>query len=294
MDKLNIVSIPISTGRYTDFIRNMVTAASAGKSEYACVANVHMLVEAHKNRRFAEVVKEAVYVTPDGKPISWAMRLLHGIKQERVAGMTLLPDLLKAAEDAGLSVFFYGGTEAMLQKTEAHINQNFPALAVAGMHSPPFRTLTALEEKKVAEKINASGASLVFAVLGCPKQEKWMASMKGRVNAVMVGVGGALPVMIGEQKRAPYWMQKAGLEWFFRMSQEPGRLFKRYAVTNSLFVYLLLKAYLKKKSSRIRPKSFVVSKAHQAIRYRKELTATKRLHSRFPFQVRSVRDTRRK
>ncbi len=250
MDKLNVVSIPVSTGSYSDFIKNLVTSAKAKESEYACVANVHMLVEAHKNRRFAQVVEEAGYVTPDGKPISWAMWLLHGVKQERVAGMTLLPDLLAAAVDANLSVFFYGGTEEMLQKTEAHLRQHYPSLSIAGMHSPPFRNLTALEEKKVAEKINASGAGLVFAILGCPKQEKWMASMKGRVNAVMVGVGGALPVMIGEQKRAPMWMQKAGFEWLFRMGQEPGRLFKRYAVTNSLFVYLLFKAYLHKKFPR--------------------------------------------
>lgn len=247
MNKLNVLSIPVSTGSYAEFVEQLAAAAVAKKSEYACVANVHMLIEAHKNRRFAKVVKEATYVTPDGKPISWAMRLLHGVKQERVAGMTLLPDLLTAAEKAGIAVFFYGGTEAMLQKTAAYVHQHFPALKLAGMHSPPFRNLTALEEKKVAAKINASGASLVFAVLGCPKQEKWMASMKGRVEAVMVGVGGALPVMIGEQKRAPVWMQRAGLEWFFRMMQEPGRLFKRYAVTNSLFVYLLMKAYLQKK-----------------------------------------------
>ena len=118
---------------------------------------------------------------------------------------------------------------------------------VAGLYIPPFINMNDLEEKKIAEKINSSGAALVFVVLGCPKQEKWMASMKGRVNAVMVGVGGALPVMIGDQRRAPRWMQKNGLEWFYRMVQEPGRLFKRYAVTNSFFLYLLAKAYLRKK-----------------------------------------------
>lgn len=266
MDKLDVVSIPVSTGRYTDFVKNLVTMAAAKRSEYACVANVHMLVEAHKNRRFAEVVKEAGCVTPDGKPLSWALRLLHGVKQERVAGMTLLPDLLKAAEEANLSVFFYGGTEAMLQKTEAHLHQHYSTLRIAGMHSPPFRNLTALEEKRVAEKINDSGAALVFAVLGCPKQEKWMASMKGRVKAVMVGVGGALPVMIGEQRRAPLWMQEAGLEWLFRLAQEPDRLFGRYAVTNSLFVYLLLKAYLQKKLLQIGLNRLLFSFAAVSIR----------------------------
>lgn len=251
MDKLNVVSIPVSTGTYADFIKSLVATATGKKSEYACVANVHMLVEAYKNRRFAQVVREAGYVTPDGKPLSWALRLLHGIKQERVAGMDLLPDLLKEAEASKLSVFFYGATDETLEKTRTYLAKQYPHLQVAGMHSPPFRNLTALEEKKIAEKINASGASFVFVVLGCPKQEKWMAGMKGRVNAVMVGVGGALPVMIGEQRRAPQWMQKGGLEWVFRMVQEPGRLFKRYAVTNPLFLYLLMKAYLRKKVFRM-------------------------------------------
>lgn len=248
MDKLKVISIPVSTGPYVDFIRNLKTAAAAKRSEYACVANVHMLVEAYKSRRFAAAVRDADYVTPDGKPLSWALRLLYGVKQERVAGMDLLPDLLKEAEGAHLPVYFYGGTDAMLEKTKAHLQQHYPMLNFAGSYSPPFRDLTLLEEKKIAEKINASGAAFVFAVLGCPKQEKWMAAMKGRIQAVMIGVGGALPVMIGEQKRAPQWMQKAGLEWVYRLVQEPGRLFKRYAVTNTIFVYLLLKAYLQKGS----------------------------------------------
>ena len=117
------------------------------------------------------------------------------------------------------------------------------------MYSPPFRQLTSAEENNIIENINRSGAKLVFVILGCPKQERWMASAKGRVNAFMIGVGGSLPVMIGLQKRAPRWMQTAGLEWFFRLSQEPGRLFKRYAVTNTFFIYLFCKAYLRKKLS---------------------------------------------
>lgn len=247
MNKLNVLTIPVSTGSYAEFIQQLVTAAAAQKSEYACVANVHMLIEAYKNRRFAKVVKEAAYVTPDGKPVTWAMRLLYGIKQERVAGMDLLPDLVRAAEGADLPVFFYGGTEEMMRKTQTYLQRNNPALKIAGVYSPPFRNLTVLEEKRVVEKINGSGAALVFVILGCPKQEKWMASMKGRIHAVMVGLGGALPVMIGDQRRAPQWMQKSGLEWLYRLGQEPGRLFKRYAVTNSLFFYLLAKAYLRKR-----------------------------------------------
>jgi N-acetylglucosaminyldiphosphoundecaprenol N-acetyl-beta-D-mannosaminyltransferase len=105
------------------------------------------------------------------------------------------------------------------------------------------------EEREVIEKINASGANIVFVVLGCPKQEKWMASMKGKIKAVMIGIGGALPVMIGMHKRAPGWMQENGLEWFYRFYLEPKRLFKRYAVTNSVFVYLICKEIVKKQLS---------------------------------------------
>jgi len=250
MNRLNVLSIPVSTGTYAEFKKNLVLAAEAKQSQYTCVANVHMLIEAYKNKRFAQVVKHAAYITPDGKPLTWALRLLHGVKQERIAGMDLLPDLLKQAEEKNLPVFFYGGTDELLKITDTYLKKNFANLTIAGLHSPPFRQLTSLEEKRIAEKINNSGAAFVFVVLGCPKQEKWMASMLGRVNAVMIGVGGALPVMVGENRRAPRWMQNGGLEWVFRLMQEPGRLFKRYAVTNPLFLYLLTMAYLRKKFQR--------------------------------------------
>ncbi len=158
--------------------------------------------------------------------------------------MDLLPDLLQRAVASNLSVYFYGGKDDLLSETLKYLNLNFPNLKVAGSCSPPFHKLSAAEEEAHVEEINNSGAQLVFVVLGCPKQEKWMASMKGRINAMMVGIGGALPVMIGLQKRAPAWMQNAGLEWMFRFLQEPVRLFGRYSFTNSLFLYLMLKEYL--------------------------------------------------
>lgn len=257
MEKTPLLSLNISTAPYPEFIRSITQKAAAGESDYACVANVHMLVEAYKNSSFAQLVNGAGIVTPDGKPIVWALRFLHGIRQDRVDGMGLLPNLIGSAEEAGVPVFFYGGNQSTLDKTAAHLQKTHPRLQIAGLHSPPFRQLTNKEEALVIEKINGSGAKLVFVVLGCPKQETWMASMKGRVNAFMVGVGGSLPVLIGEQKRAPRWMQTGGLEWLFRLAQEPKRLFKRYAVTNSVFLYLFAKAYLRKKFS-ARPASQLV------------------------------------
>lgn len=247
MQKSKLLSMNVNTGGYADFVTAILQKSAAGESDYACVANVHMLVEAHKNPDFARVVNGASIITPDGKPLTWALKLMHGIRQDRVAGMDLLPDLLQEAEKKGLPVFIYGGSEDMLNNTEAYLQQQYPNLVLAGMHSPPFRTLTFKEEDRVVQKISNSGAKLVFVVLGCPKQERWMAAMKGRIPAFMIGIGGALPVLIGHQKRAPLWMQKSGLEWLFRLMQEPGRLARRYAVTNSYFLYLFFSAYLRKK-----------------------------------------------
>ncbi|HSK11804.1 MAG TPA: WecB/TagA/CpsF family glycosyltransferase [Phnomibacter sp.] len=215
------------------------------RSAYVCVANVHMTIEAHSDQAFANIVNNAHAVTPDGMPLVVALRILYGVVQERVTGMDLLPDLLRVAEKENFTVFFYGGTESMLKITEQHLATNYPGITEKHFYSPPFRSLSSSEEQEDILRINSTGANIVFVALGCPKQEKWMASMMGRINACMIGIGGALPVMIGLQKRAPLWMQKGGLEWFYRFMQEPGRLFKRYAITNARFCWLLSKAWLK-------------------------------------------------
>lgn len=243
--KNSLLSIELSSGFYSELLDSIRNIADEKVGRYVCVANVHMLIEAHHDKAFAAVIKNADIVTPDGMPLVWGLRLLYGIRQERVAGMDLLPDLLRAAERERLTVFFYGGTPEMLERTSDYLEKQFPALTNKHFYSPPFRPLTPEEEEAVVKRINDSGAHLVFVVLGCPKQEKWMAAMKGRIHACMVGIGGALPVMIGMQKRAPKWMQNAGLEWLYRLAQEPRRLFKRYAITNTIFIWLLLKAWAK-------------------------------------------------
>jgi N-acetylglucosaminyldiphosphoundecaprenol N-acetyl-beta-D-mannosaminyltransferase len=241
ISKKQFLGFPISIGKYQEFIQSIISEATSRRSNYMCVANVHMLVEAYNNPEFASVLRNAGKIIPDGQPIIWGLRLLYGIKQDRVAGMDLLPDLMVACMDHQLSIYIYGSTPELLGATETHLTKNYPQLSIAGLYSPPFRKLTHEEENNIVNSINASGANIVFVVLGCPKQEKWMAFMKGRINSCMIGVGGALPVMVGLQKRAPVWMQNNGLEWLYRLIQEPGRLFKRYAITNSVFIFLLLR-----------------------------------------------------
>ena len=244
MENTQFINFSISTGKYASFLSYIMFLAKKGSSSTVCVANVHMFIEAYRDNNFLRVVNNADVVTPDGQPLTWGLKLLYGIKQDRVAGMDLLPDLLVMLSEMNMPTYFYGGSDQLLKKTHTYLETKYPDLKIAGLYSPPFRPLTEKEEENIISDINASGAKVVFVILGCPKQEKWMAQMKGRINAVMIGIGGALPVMVGLQKRAPVWMQKSGLEWLFRLAQEPQRLFKRYAVTNALFIYLLLKEYV--------------------------------------------------
>jgi len=246
LERQRLISIDLSLGKYKDFIEEIIRLAKEKVSSYVCVANVHMAVEAHDNPDFQEVVNCADIVTPDGMPLVKALKLLYGIEQERVAGPDLMPDLLKAAEKEGLRVYFYGSTQEVLDAILEKIKREFPNLKVAGVYSPPFRPLSEEELDKIAEEINSVSPNIVFVSLGCPKQEKWMAYMKGKINSVMLGVGAAFPIYAGLQKRAPKVMQKLALEWFYRLLQEPRRLFKRYFYTNTKFLFLLLKELLRR------------------------------------------------
>ncbi len=247
VEKKSLINFSVSIGKYQAFIDEMTELARQKTSVVVYFANVHMYIEAYRNQAFMQLINKADMVTPDGQPLTWMLRLLYGIKQDRVAAMDFMPDMLQRMETEQLPVYFYGGTQEMLDKTDAFVKNKYPKLKVAGLYSPPFRPLTATEEDEIAAKINAAAPGIVFVFLGCPKQEKWMAVMKGKVNAVMTGVGGSVPVTIGMQKRAPQWMCKVGLEWLYRFFQEPRRLFKRYAVTNSLFLWVMFKEIIKVK-----------------------------------------------
>ena len=161
--------------------------------------------------------------------------------------MDVMPDLLKAAAQHGKSVFFYGNTQTVLDALTAQINAEHPQLRIAGAYSPPFRLLSEQEQAEVVSMINDAEADLIFVSLGCPKQEKWMAQHRGKVRGVMLGVGNAFNTYAGLETRSPAWMQKLALEWAFRLIQEPSRLWKRYLVTNSQFIWLFIRSYWKNK-----------------------------------------------
>lgn len=231
----------ISLGPYNTFVDRIIELARHKVPSYVCFANVHMVVEAHRDEQFKNVVNQATIVAPDGKPLSVFLKMFHKIKQDRVCGMDILPDLLKAAELSGRSVYFYGGEQKVLDLIESKTKKEFPNLNIAGLYSPPFRQLTEAEKEEDAARIRNSGADIVCVSLGCPKQEKWMAENVKRINACMLGLGQAFSTYAGIEKRLPKWMRALALEWVYRLVLEPKRLWKRYLYTNAEFIKMSVK-----------------------------------------------------
>jgi N-acetylglucosaminyldiphosphoundecaprenol N-acetyl-beta-D-mannosaminyltransferase len=236
-----IIGSPVTALPFDAQMKVIVGWAQQRLSKMVCVANAHMLVEAHWNPDFAEVLEKADIVTSDGMPIVWMMKLLGVHTQERVAGMDILMKLCRLSTQHSLKVYFLGCQQSVLDQMQTRLAIDFPNLAIAGMEPLPFRPMTPEEDDNVLARIQASGAHLVFVSLGCPKQEKWMAQHRSRVQAVMIGLGGAFPVYGGIKKWAPRWVREAGLEWAYRLMQEPRRLAKRYGETNQAFLWLSLK-----------------------------------------------------
>lgn len=226
---------------WDDALNRIITWAQARESRYVCICNVHSVVTTTRDVEFKIAVNNADIATPDGAPIAWTLRRFGHPGQERINGPDLMLKYLAHAERLGQVVFFYGSTEKTLEKLRAAMSSQFPRLRIGGAYSPPFRTLSYEEDEQVTDMINKSGANVVFVGLGCPKQEKWMADHRGRIKAVMIGVGAAFDYHSGVIKRAPLWWQRHGLEWLYRLGSEPRRLLKRYLVTNTLFIVGLLR-----------------------------------------------------
>lgn len=236
----NIVSVlqaGIDAVTWSEALTRISTWAAGHESRYVCICNAHSVVTTELDPDFGAVISEADMATPDGAPVAWMIRKLGYSAQQRING----PDLMwryceLAAKTGGESIYLYGGTPATLEILQQRLNEAFPTLRVAGAESPPFRSLSDDEDAATVARINASGAGTVWVSLGCPKQEKWMAAHRGRINAVMIGVGAAFDYHAGTIKRAPQWMQNIGLEWLHRLGSEPRRLWRRYLITNTLFV----------------------------------------------------------
>ncbi|MEW6447676.1 MAG: WecB/TagA/CpsF family glycosyltransferase [Bacillota bacterium] len=234
-----VLGVRVDATSFADAVSRIGGWANGFESRYVVVANVHVAMMAHDDPAYREIVNNADLVTPDGMPLVWALRVLGFKQQERVHGARLVLDLCNWAAANEAPVFFYGSTPETLAALRRNLLARFPNLRIAGMYSPPFRPLSPAEDEADVKRINASGAHIVFVGLGAPKQERWMAAHRGRVNAVMLGVGAAFDILAGRIKQAPAWMQRSGLEWLYRLLKEPRRLWWRYLYYNPRYLALL-------------------------------------------------------
>ena len=210
------------------------------------MANVDMVTRAKRTPKLRELMEDATAVVTDGMPLVWALRQLHRRSDaERVYGPDLVLSLCALAAQDGIGVYFYGGTPEEGQRMRESLQARWPELRIADIVSPPQLPPEPAFDAAAVELINASGAGLLFVGLGCPKQEYWMAAQQPQLRPVSIGVGLAFALIAGTKSQAPVWMRNAGLEWFYRLCQEPGRLWKRYLVGNSLFIWWSLQEWVR-------------------------------------------------
>jgi N-acetylglucosaminyldiphosphoundecaprenol N-acetyl-beta-D-mannosaminyltransferase len=240
----SVLGAHIDALTWDDAINRISAYASARESRYVCICNVHSVITATRDPTFLSTINNADMATPDGAPIAWSLRMMGYAAQERINGPDLMWRYLEVAQQLGQRIFFVGSTQATLCKLRQSIMHHFPHTHICGMLAPPFRALSVLENQEIIDTIHQSGAHIVFVGLGCPKQEQWMAKHRGLINAVMIGVGAAFDYHAGTIKRAPIWWQRHGVEWLYRLAQEPRRLLRRYVVTNTLFVLGMARQFI--------------------------------------------------
>jgi N-acetylglucosaminyldiphosphoundecaprenol N-acetyl-beta-D-mannosaminyltransferase len=244
MPRVNVVGTDLAVTDYEGAMDWMDEVIRRGERALVTAAAVHLVMVAREDPETRHAVQRALAV-PDGVPLVWAQRALGHAGASRVYGPDLMANYCARSARTGTTMFLYGGRsdEALEDLTQALLDR-YPGLRIAGGWSPPFRPLTDAERDEVAARINATGADVVWVGTGQPKQEKWMAEMRERLDApILAGVGAAFDFHAGIVPQAPQWMQERGLEWAYRLAREPRRLWRRYARYNPRFVAAFARQY---------------------------------------------------
>jgi N-acetylglucosaminyldiphosphoundecaprenol N-acetyl-beta-D-mannosaminyltransferase len=246
--KYNLFGVGISATTYAEAAETIINAAKQRRPAIVTHLPVHGLVPASLDSSLKAKINSFDLVAPDGQPVRWALARLYNIGlPDRVYGPEAMLQLCGRAAQENISIYLYGSSPQVISDLEKNLMSRFPALQIAGSESPPYRPLTKQENEEVVERINDSGAGLLFLGLGFPKQDIFAYENRFSLQGVQVCVGAAFDMHAGKTKMAPPWMQRNGLEWFFRLTQEPRRLLSRYLVANSLFMLLMAKTLLKAK-----------------------------------------------
>ena len=239
----DLLGLPIAMTDYESAMDVMDGMIARRQRGYVCATAVHAVMVAQTDDEMREALRRSTLTVPDGMPLVWAANLLGEGVDDRVYGPELMLRHCERSRDKGHRVFLYGGRDqGSLAQLALNLRMRFPGIQIVGGYSPPFRPLTAEEDDAVAEQINAARPDIVWVGIGVPKQEKWMARMRDRIEApVLAAVGAAFDFHAGRVSMAPGWMQDRGLEWIYRLAQEPRRLLPRYVIHNPRFVLRIAK-----------------------------------------------------
>lgn len=239
-----ILGTRVDATTYDDAVERIAGWTRERRGRVVCACSVHSVMVASDAPSFHAAMSAADLVTPDGMPLVWALRLLGAPEATRVYGPDLTVAVCAWAAASGVAVGFYGSTTIVIERMIANLRLRFPTLQIGFQYSPPFRALNEDERDEEIQAIRESGVRVLFVGLGCPKQERWMAERRHDLDVVMLGVGAAFDYLAGTLPRPPAWMQRAGLEWFFRLLIEPRRLWRRYLRNNPRFVVRFARQYL--------------------------------------------------
>jgi N-acetylglucosaminyldiphosphoundecaprenol N-acetyl-beta-D-mannosaminyltransferase len=244
---VDVLGVPLALTDYEGTIDWIEATVAARQRGYICVAAVHTVMACQEDPELLSAVLGSRITVPDGQPLVWAMNALGHELTNRVYGPDLMALACERAARTGTRMFLYGGrNEEALVLLAANLRERYPGLVIAGGYAPPFRPLTAEEEDALVAEIDRARPDVVWVGIGVPKQEKWMAAMRGRLEApVLIGVGAAFDFHAGLVPQAPGWMQSVGMEWAYRLAQEPGRLWRRYLRYNPRFVAGFLRQWLR-------------------------------------------------
>lgn len=244
-----ILGVRVDATSYARATDQILDWAAHRLSRLVCCASVNNIMAARDSAEFKEVMDSADLVTSDGMPLVWLLRCMGVREAQRVYGPDLMPAVLESAADSGVPVGLYGGSPEVLGRLVERLTTRFSKLNIAYAESPPYRQPTQEEDEGTTQAMAKAGVRILFVGLSTPKQERWMYSHRGRVDAVMLGVGAAFDFLAGAKPQAPHWMQRSGLEWLFRLATEPRRLWRRYLGQNPRFAMLALAQVLRERLS---------------------------------------------
>lgn len=238
IQRVNVLGVGISVINLRTALAAIAEAVAEHRKGYICVTGVHGVMEAQDDPAFRRILNRAFLCTPDGMPMVWVSRWHGNREMGRVYGPDLMLDVCAWSQTRSCRHFFYGGAPGVAELLRGRLAARFPGLQVVGCYAPPFRRLNAREETQLQESVRASRPDIMWVGLGTPKQEKFMAEYLPRLDiTLMVGVGAAFDFHTGRVKQSPRWMRRCGLEWFYRLCQEPRRLAKRYLRNNPRFIW---------------------------------------------------------